>query len=113
MEWRLKNTSSIIYNNSYAVTTANSNFVAGANCPTAVGGNVATTDQDSNTYLLNAIEVLFDFDGDDDGLCESNETCLYAPNFGAYQGEGQVSSCNFQNGTVIDVNMFGYDQNGI
>ena len=29
------------------------------------------------------MEIIGDFIGDDDGLCESNEDCIYAPNWGA------------------------------
>jgi hypothetical protein len=37
--------------------------------------------------LRHAREQVGDWIGDDDGLCESSETCLYTPNLGAYQGE--------------------------
>jgi hypothetical protein len=35
--------------------------------------------------------------GDDDGLCESNETCEFAPNIGGYQGHGPLVSA----GTLV------------
>jgi hypothetical protein len=28
--------------------------------------------------------------GNENGLCESNETCLYTPNIGSYQGHGAL-----------------------
>jgi hypothetical protein len=65
----------------------------------------------TQAYLANAIEVMGDKGqaggGDDDGLCESGETCIYAPNYGAYQGEGAFSAtvCNF-NGFVASGNSF-------
>jgi hypothetical protein len=53
--------------------------------------------------------------GDDDGLCESNEACIYSPNFGVYQGHGDYlvgGTCTFQNGTVTGVQMYAYPNNG-
>jgi hypothetical protein len=42
-------------------------------------------------YLKHASEALRDGIGNDNVLCESNETCLFHPNLGAYQGEGALS----------------------
>ena len=36
------------------------------------------------TVLRNAIEIIGDGIGDDDGLCGTNESCIYTPNIGAY-----------------------------
>jgi len=49
---------------------------------------VVITDQNSTprTFLVNATERLFDERGNDNGLCESDESCVYSPNIGAYQG---------------------------
>ncbi len=70
-----------------------------------------------NRFLLHAIEVVLDDLGDDDGLCESGEACIFAPNVGAYQGEGDYSAqrCNFLHAApngVSDVIMYGYPRNG-
>jgi hypothetical protein len=57
------------------------------------------------------IEIFFDNKGDYDGLCESNEACIYSPNFGVYQGNGDYladGSCIFMGGTVSDVTMYAY-----
>ncbi len=35
------------------------------------------------------MELLHDWLGDDDGLCESNDDCLYTPGFGSYQSDGE------------------------
>ncbi len=43
-------------------------------------------DTTSSTFLRNAVEIT----GNGNGLCESNETCLYTPNMGAYQGFGKI-----------------------
>jgi len=39
-------------------------------------------------YLSNSIELINDNIGNDNGLCEENESCLYTPNIGSYQGHG-------------------------
>jgi len=58
---------------------------------------------------------MFDGSGNDNGVCESNEACLYAPNFGVYQGEGALAECVYQDaaGPVVGVTMYGYLTNGV
>ena len=90
---------------------ANEAFAVGANCPSAVLGNKKITNSDASVvYLKNAIEI--DGVGNGNGLCESGETCLYTPNFGAYQGHGKFGKCTFSNGSISNVMMFGYESNG-
>lgn len=88
---------------------------ADADCPDSVHGDVAVTDWQTtpNTFLVHAMELVLDDVGDDDGLCESDEACLYTPNMGAYQGEGEPATCNFQDGSVAGVTMYFYPDNGI
>ncbi len=65
---------------------------------------------------MNAFEIILDGLGDEDGLCESNEACLYGPNFGAYQGEGDYranGTCTFQPGAVTGVTLYAYPINGL
>ena len=97
-------------------TTDNAPFQNGAACPSQIHGNVTLTDKKTtpNTYLKHALEVPLDGIGDDDGLCESSETCIYSPNFGAYQGEGDYTTltCVFQDGTIVGVKMHAYPLNG-
>lgn len=92
-------------------------FTDSAACPSAASGNETLTDKAStpSTFLVNAIEVIGDSLGDEDGLCESNEACIYAPNFGAYQGSGDFTSesCTFSDGAVSAVTMYHYPVNGI
>lgn len=114
---RLSASDTVFRNRTGNGTSANNAFVAGAACPTEVTGNKTLTDQriPANVFLVNAMEILNDDFGDDDGLCESFESCLYAPNFGAYQGEGDylaAGTCLFQNGTVKNVKMYAYPTNG-
>lgn len=47
-------------------------------------------DGHSSTYLRRAVERFNDARGNDNGLCEAGETCLYTPNLGAYQGHGPL-----------------------
>lgn len=67
-----------------------------------------------STFLNHAMEVLLDGIGNDNGLCESNETCTVTPNIGAYQGHGtlvQVGTIG-AGGAVENVTLLGWDQNG-
>lgn len=70
----------------------------------------------SQVFHKIALEVVGDLSGDEDGLCEHEEQCLYMPNYGAYQGEGKLSSCEIINNNVIRPNsnhMFFYETNGL
>jgi hypothetical protein len=83
---------------------------AGAACPPAADGGFAITDASGNTFLVNALEILGDGIGDDDGLCESNEACVYSSYFGADQGwdvSYGASTCVFHDGTVTGVELHG------
>jgi hypothetical protein len=65
------------------------------------------------TFLKNAVELMFDGIGDDDNFCESNETCLFSPNAGAYQGHGPlVSAGTFVDGQITGVTLMRYQTNG-
>lgn len=97
-------------------STENQPFIAGSACPTAASGARTLTDQLGNTFQINSLERFNDGLGDDDGLCESNEACVYSPNFGAYQGHGDyvsLGTCTFQNGGVTGVQMYAYPNNGV
>lgn len=115
---RLSANDTILRNKSGNGLTANTAFVTDGvtACPAAVDGSVIVTDQMTvpHTYLLNAMEVQ-GRGGNNNGLCENGETCVYSPNFGAYQGEGALTSlpCKFHDGTVTGVTMYGYSTNGI
>ena len=106
---------------------ANGAYTNGAACPSAVHGNVYSTDQKTvpNEYLLNAFEIIGDINedyddwddgagtghaGDEDGLCEDDEACIYTPNYGFYQGSGDpmTNECNFTGGQITGVRMFAY-----
>ncbi len=65
---------------------------------TAFPGSVYSAGTCRSTFLRNAREIIGDGLGNENGLCESDETCLYTPNIGAYQGHGTLQSA----GTFID-----------
>jgi hypothetical protein len=76
------------------------------------GGQSVT--HNTKTFLIHAIEIDNDEIGNDNGLCESGERCISAPNIGAYQGEGVLTApCNFVDGTVTGVTMYSHSILGI
>jgi len=62
----------------------------------------------AETGLVRPIRV-----GNDNGLCESDETCLFMPNIGSYQGHGAlVSAGAFTDGELIGITLMRYEING-
>lgn len=122
LDFRVRGNGSKIVDNTDSPSARNQPFVAGATCPNGVAGTrVATAHREMEgngyldvVYLLNAVELVspahpgYQSAGNHDGLCESGEHCLYTPNFGAYQGEGELATCVFVDGTVSGVTMYGY-----
>jgi hypothetical protein len=102
-DWRLAASDPVLFD-------AHGALVDGGACPASAHGDVAITDFQTspNTYLLHAVEIILDNIGDDDGLCESDETCLYVASPGAYVGEGEhdLVSCTFADGVVSNVTMY-------
>lgn len=104
------------YKTSAACTGAGGNWVA-AKC--------------ASTIIPNATEFIGDGIGNENGLCESNEVCLFTPNIGVYQGEETNPTVNcpagttyrwwgktyckmsFIDGTVTGVTLLRFDTNGI
>ena len=112
-DWRLKSTDTILRNKNGA-------FTAGAACPASAKGSVAWADlmTTPHNYLINAWEIIGDSIGNDNGLCESNEACIYQPNIGPYLGEGDfstVSPCVFDadGGSVSNVTLYAFPTNGV
>ncbi len=71
-------------------------FPTDGSCPAEANATVAenvVTDRLSspNTFLRHAIENILDGRGDDDGLCESDEECTFAPHAGSFQGDGPLA----------------------
>jgi hypothetical protein len=94
--------------------------VPGAACPAAADpsqlGNLLSYRAPA---LAHAIELAGDLVrnplGNHDGLCQSGEVCLFTPNLGAFQGEGELSAaCAFSPGRgVADVSLRALSQNGL
>ncbi len=82
--------------------------------PTGIDSYTRTWSDASTTEMLrNAVEIQNDGIGNDNLLCESNETCLYTPNIAAYQGHGDlVSAGTFSDGTITGVTLLRYGVNG-
>lgn len=89
-------------------------------CPTGSDTYTHTwSDASTSTFLLYGYEQLEDDVGDDDLLCESNETCIWMPNLGAYQGHGSLvsaatSGCSDigTGGTLSNITLLRYESNG-
>jgi parallel beta-helix repeat protein len=65
------------------------------------------------TFLRNAVEIAGDGIGNDNGLCESDETCLFTPNIGSYQGSGDmVSAGSFTGGALTGITLMKFATNG-
>jgi len=74
------------------------------------------SDASSTSFLKHAVEILGDAIGNDNGLCESDEACIFTPNIGAYQGEGNLISAgpfidSISNG-LTGVILYQYETNG-
>lgn len=66
-----------------------------------------------STFLRHAMEISGDGIGNENGLCESGETCLFMPNSGSYQGHGgEVDSAAFVDGTLTGIHLRQYELNG-
>lgn len=113
-DWRLK-TSGLSLNDS--LSAASSTYSGASNCPmTGTSAFSYINSISATTYILpNAAELLFDDVGNDNGVCETNERCLYQPHIGAYLGEGDFIQnanangiCNFAGGAVSGVTLFAY-----
>lgn len=79
------------------------------------GSAITHTDSSAGTvtFLKNAVEVMYDYVGNDNGLCESNETCIYTPNAGSYQGDGAFAVQSFTDGAALsNVRLIRYSNNG-
>ena len=65
------------------------------------------------TYLFPAMEISGDAIGNDNSFCEQNETCVYNPHMGVYQGHGTLvnSGCN-ADAILSGITLMTYDTNG-
>lgn len=72
------------------------------------------SDASVSVFLKNALEIPFDGRGNDNGLCESGEWCLYTPNIGDYQGHGSLTVAGSlgTGGDIENVTLLEYANNG-
>jgi len=95
---------------------ANNAPVDQAACEARVPGSAfvaGTPNRCESVFLQHAWELLEGGVGDNDGLCESNETCEVARNIGGYQGHGPlVSAGPFTPGTLTGVTLVQRQTNG-
>jgi hypothetical protein len=82
-----------------------------AGCDAMVTGSVWNGAACQTMLLRNAREIQSDGIGNDNTLCESNETCLYMPNIGSYQGH-LASAGAFTDGTLTGITLMRYASNG-
>jgi hypothetical protein len=112
-DYALRATDSVLLDRGGDGSTINGTWTDGGACPADLNGNLAVSDaatSGARPFLKHAVEHV----GDDDGLCQSGETCLYAPNAGYYLGDGDPTghACTFSNGLVTGVTMLRYPTNG-
>lgn len=101
---RILTTDTVLRDRSANGNTANSSLftfpgTTGGTCPAEINGNdTIAAWTGSKVFMKNAIEITdpqssaYGLVGNHDGLCESNEACIYTPNIGAYQGEGSLAT---------------------
>jgi len=97
-DWSLKKTDPYLRNvNGCPDVTKPLTHVVGGSASTQEGcqlvlkGSKFVGSNTCHTYhLRNAREILGDGKGNENGLCESNEECLYTPNIASYQGHGSL-----------------------
>jgi hypothetical protein len=78
--------------------------------PALDGGTPTCTSK----FLAHAIEIMGDGIGNENGLCEANETCLYTRNIGSYQGHGALVAGPAIGtiGSISGVTLMQYANNG-
>jgi len=98
-----------------AILTHTWNVASLTNCD-AIPGAVFDSGSSTcvSTFLRNAYERFDDGIGNENGLCESDETCIVTPNIGAYQGHGSLTSAGSigTGGAVENVTLMQWDTNG-
>ncbi|HFE38779.1 MAG TPA: right-handed parallel beta-helix repeat-containing protein, partial [Gammaproteobacteria bacterium] len=66
---------------------------------------------EASSFLNNAIEIYGDGIGNDNSLCETDESCLFTPNIGSYQGHGEILPMEGA-GNSLNATLFSYSENG-
>jgi len=86
-------------------------YSTASSCTAAAG--IWSTNLCSTVFLRSAVEIFNDGSGNDNGLCESDEVCIYTPNPGVYQGHGTlISAGSFSDGKLTGIRLLRYSTNG-
>lgn len=94
-------------------------FVPGSEAFQVAGDETTDTADDEYwcvaRYLRDASEVVGDYVGNENGLCESGERCVFMPNLGAYQGHGPLLPVHTigTGGTLENIELLQFEQNGV
>jgi len=108
-DWRLSVTDTTLRDRSGVGTTANQPFEANAPCPSPVSETMFLDDTSGRRFLINAMEIVGDGFGNENGLCETDEACIYMPNIGPYQGGGDYTTQTCEmSGAFASVTMYAY-----
>ncbi len=54
-----------------------------------------------NTYFTSAVEIAYDFIGDEDGLCEAGEACIFTPHLGPAAIKPSNAVCETPEGVLL------------
>gem|GEM_PF-6530735 len=96
-DWGIRSDDLFLKDRSLSPGALNAKLSDSSRCPSAENANLTLTTQDGGTtYLRLALEELGDAVGDDDGLCEAAETCIYTPSIGVDQGYSQFEGATFE-----------------
>ena len=117
----LLNSDGVLLNQSFTGQGVNTPaFSAGGACPAAISGGGGTISLTSpfavQAFIVNAVESPDEPQavGNHDGLCNAGETCVYAPNIGAYLGHGTITDdCTMAPATLWSAgSMYAFPNNG-
>lgn len=75
--------------------------VLGSFATCSAGPVVVDRQEPPNTYFANAEEIAFDFVGDDDGLCEAGEHCVFTPHLGPTAVIPSATVCETPEGVFL------------
>lgn len=93
-------------------------FISNTTCPDSVTDNTDRAQYNyfgipAQKFLLFAYEINTDFVGNNNGVCEDYERCVWTPNLGSYQGHGELdynATCNGP--SLSNVKLIAYPFNG-
>ena len=109
-DWRIRQNSPLNNKNITYFTTNTTETFANGNCTTAQLNGSNTLSINGMNFMRYAVEIDSDNVGNDNGLCEDNENCIYAPNSGSFQGQNSLSSqyCSTSTGLVTGAKIYKY-----